>query len=148
MNNNELQSILPDLHNMMKAIDNGEFSNYEKKLGQATDKAIEALEEIIDDGTLKLDPEQTVRAVQVLTKSKVDIIEAKRKLVDTCIKGEVLIKSLDQEKGKDNKTPSALLDYLEKNGLNKNLDNTGTTPTATSIFQAIADEQSDDELSV
>lgn len=147
MNSNELQSILPDLHNMMKAIDNGEFSNYEKKLGQATDKAIEALEEIIDDGTLKLDPEQTVRAVQVLTKSKVDIIEAKRKLVDTCIKGEVLIKSLDQPK--DTKTPSVLLDYLEKNGLDKKLDSTGTAPVANSIFQDIANEQSDDdELSV
>ena len=148
MNNSELQSILPDLHNMMKALDNGDFSNYEKKLSQATDKAIEALEDIIDDGTLKLDPEQTVRAVQVLTKSKVDIIEAKRKLVDTCIKGEVLIKSLDQEKGKEGKTPSVLLDYLERNGLDKKLDSTGTAPTTNSIFQDIANEGSDDELSV
>ena len=137
MTNNELQSILPDVRSMMHSLDNGEFSNYEKKLTQATDKAIAALEDIIDDGTLKLDPEQTVRAVQVLTKSKVDIIEARRKLLDTCIKGEVLIKSLDldKDKGKD-KIPSALLDYLERNGLNSDLDNTGTTPSS-SIFEDI-----------
>ena len=139
MNNNELQSILPDLHGMMKALDNGEFSKYEEKLSKATDKAIAALEDIIDDGTLKLDPEQTVRAVQVLTKSKVDIIEARRKLLDTCIKGEVLIKSLDMDKKKDGKTPSALLDYLERNGLNENLDSTGTTPS-NSIFEDINNE--------
>ena len=140
MNNNELQSILPDVRNMMHSLDNGEFSNYEKKLTQATDKAIAALEDIIDDGTLKLDPEQTVRAVQVLTKSKTDIIEARRRLLDTCIKGEVLIKSLDMDKNGKDKTPSALLDYLERNGLNSNLDNTGTTPSS-SIFEDIKNNE-------
>ena len=41
--------------------------------------------------------------------------------------------------GKD-KTPSALLDYLERNGLNSNLDNTGTTPSS-SIFEDIKNNE-------
>jgi len=137
--NSELESMLPDIHNVLhKMMDSKDFTNYEEKLSTATSKAINALEGIIDDGTLALDPEQLVRAVQVLTKSKTDIIESKRKLLDTCIKGEVMIKALEQ-KPKDDKTPSALLDYLERNNLDTSLDKTGTAPT--SIFETIAEQE-------
>ena len=136
MTNSELQSMMPDVRNMMKALDSGEFSEYEKKLCNATNKAIDALEEIIDDNTLKLDPEQTVRAVQVLTKSRIDLLDARRKLAETCIKGEVLIKSLEQPK---DQSSSVLLEYLQKNGLDENLDRTGTSPS--SIFQSIAENE-------
>ena len=78
-----------------------------------------------------------VAAVKTLTKAKTDIIESKRKLFDTCIKGEVMIKALEQ-KPKDDKTPSALLDYLQRNNLDTSLDKTGTAPT--SIFESIAEE--------
>lgn len=128
--------MMPDVRNMMKALDSGEFSEYEKKLCNATNKAIDALEEIIDDNTLKLDPEQTVRAVQVLTKSRIDLLDARRKLAETCIKGEVLIKSLEQPK---DQSSSVLLEYLQKNGLDENLDRTGTSPS--SIFQSIAENE-------
>ena len=136
MTNSDLQSMMPDVRNMMKALDSGEFSEYEKKLYNATNKAIDALEEIIDDNTLKLDPEQTVRAVQVLTKSRIDLLDARRKLAETCIKGEVLIKSLEQPK---DQSSSVLLEYLQKNGLDENLDRTGTSPS--SIFQSIAENE-------
>ena len=135
MNNSELESMLPDVRGMMKALDNGKFSDYEDRLTKAADKAISALESIMDDGTLTLDPEQTVRAVQVLTKAKMDILDARRKLMDTCIKGEVLIKSLEQPKDTNS---SVLLDYLQKNGLNEGVDSSGTSPS--SVFQSMEGE--------
>ena len=139
MNNTELQSILPDINGLLhKMMDSKDFNDYENKLDTVTRKAINELERIIDDQTLALDPEQLVNAVKVLAKSKSDIIESKRKLLDTCIKGEVMIKALDNNKDKGGKGSSVLLDYLEKNNLNTTLDTTGTSPgAATSIFQSI-----------
>ncbi len=138
MTNNDLESMLPDIHNVLhKMMESKDFTDYEEKLNTATSKAISALEGIIEDGTLALDPEQMVAAVKTLTKAKTDIIESKRRLFDTCIKGEVMIKAL--EKPKDDKTPSALLDYLQKNNLDTSLDKTGTAPT--SIFETIAEQE-------
>ena len=137
MKNNELQSILPDVHTMLHALENKDFNDYESKLTKVTEKAIGTLESLIDDQTLRLDPEQTVRSVQVLTKAKTDIIEAKRRLIDTCIKGEVMIKALEQPKGGNES--SVLLEYLEKNNLNTDLDKKGTSPS--SIFESIAKQQ-------
>ena len=138
MTNKELESVLPDIRNILhKMMDSGNFSNYENTLDDVTNKAIGELKRIIEDQTLALDPEQMVAAVKVLTKAKIDIIESKRKLLDTCIKGEVMIKALEQPK--DNKNAnSALLDYLEKAGLNTTVDKTGTNPgTTNSIFESI-----------
>ena len=141
MTNKEMESILPEAKKMLQAMREGNLSEYEQKINKATDKAIQSLEDIIDDGTLKLDPEQTIKAVEVLGKSKIAIIEAKRKLLETCIKGEVMMKALEQDKNKG-KENSALLDYLEKSGLNTKLDEVGTAPGATaSIFESIAKEQ-------
>lgn len=139
MTNTELESMLPDIKEVLhKMMDSKDFSNYEDTLDTVTKKAISELERIIDDQTLALDPEQLVNAVKVLTKSRTDIIESKRKLLDTCIKGEVMIKALDQNKDKGGKGSSVLLDYLEKNNLNTTLDSTGTSPGANaSIFQSI-----------
>jgi hypothetical protein len=116
-----------------------EFTDYESKLDDATTNAINALNGIITDGTLAMDPEQMVAAVKVLTKAKTDIIESKRKLLDTCIRGEVMIKALEQDKNKDKDNNSVLLEYLQKNNLNTDADKTGTNPT-TSIFESIANE--------
>lgn len=140
MDNKELESILPSVHTMLDALNNKDFSDYEKKLDNATAQAIEALQGIITDGTLAMDPEQLVAAVKVLTSAKKDILESKRKLYDTCIRGEVMIKALENnnDKGKD-KNPSVLLDYLERNNLNTNLDQTGTAPK--SIFESIAENE-------
>lgn len=139
MDNKELESILPSVHTMLDALNNKDFSDYEKKLDTATAEAIKALQGIITDGTLAMDPEQLVAAVKVLTGAKKDILESKRKLYDTCIRGEVMIKALEQnnDKGKG-KDSSILLDYLEKNNLNTALDKTGTAPK--SVFETIADE--------
>lgn len=141
MDNKELESILPSVHTMLGALNNKEFNDYEKTLDDATEKSIGELKRIINDGTLALDPEQLVAAVKVLTTAKKDILESKRKLYDTCIRGEVMIKALEQNdnkgKGKDS---SVLLDYLEKNNLNTNLDKIGTTPS-TSIFETIANDE-------
>ena len=139
MDNKELESILPSVHTMLDALNNKDFSDYEKKLDDATAEAIKALQGIITDGTLAMDPEQLVAAVKVLTGAKKDILESKRRLYDTCIRGEVMIKALEQnnDKGKG-KDSSVLLDYLEKNNLNTSLDKTGTSPK--SVFETIANE--------
>ena len=140
MNNKELSTILPDVKKVLDDLNNNDFKNYEDKLSHATDKAIQVLENIIDDGTLGLDPEQTVKAVQVMTKAKVDILESKRRLIETCVKGEVMIKALNQPKENKNES-SVLLEYLQKNNLNPALDETGTSPKSSSIFEAIAQNQ-------
>lgn len=138
MTNSELESILPDVKGILtKLMDSKEFSDYENKLDNATTNAINALNGIITDGTLAMDPEQMVAAVKVLTKAKTDIIESKRRLLDTCIRGEVMIKALEQPK--DNKgANSVLLEYLEKNNMNTEIDKTGTNPVK-SVFESIAE---------
>ncbi len=139
MTNSELESILPDVKGILtKLMDSKEFSDYENKLDSATTNAINALNGIITDGTLAMDPEQMVAAVKVLTKAKTDIIESKRRLLDTCIRGEVMIKALEQPP-KDNKgANSVLLEYLEKNNMNTEIDKTGTNPVK-SVFESIAE---------
>ena len=136
MDNKELESILPSVHTMLDALNDQDFKDYESKLGKATGKAINALEEIIDNQTLAMDPEQLVRAVQVLTKAKSDILESKRRLYDTCIKGEVMIKALEQNKNKDKNESNVLLDYLNKTGLNQDKENTSNAET--SVFESIS----------
>lgn len=138
MDNKELESILPSVHTMLDALNDQDFKDYESKLGKATGKAINALEEIIDDQTLKMDPEQLVNAVKVLTKAKSDILESKRRLYDTCIKGEVMIKALEQDKNKDKKGSNVLLDYLEKNQLQAS----DVPNTPASVFETISKEES------
>lgn len=137
MDNKELESILPSVHTMLDALNDQDFKDYESKLGKATGKAINALEEIIDNQTLAMDPEQLVRAVQVLTKAKSDILESKRRLYDTCIKGEVMIKALEQDKNKDKKESSVLLEYLEKSGLKNQIESSNNSA---SVFENIAKE--------
>lgn len=138
MTSTELEKVLPDVKNMLDSITSGNFYSYEKKLDKAAAEAIEMLTTLIADGTLALDPEQAVKAVQVLTRSKVEITESKRKLAETLIRGEVMLKALNQP-NKGEKENSALLEYLEKNNLNKTLDSTGTSPgSTTSIFESIA----------
>ena len=137
MDNKELESILPSVHTMLDALNDQDFKDYESKLGKATGKAINALEEIIDNQTLAMDPEQLVRAVQVLTKAKSDILESKRRLYDTCIKGEVMIKALEQDKNKDKKDSSVLLEYLEKSGLKNQIESSNSSA---SVFENIAKE--------
>ena len=137
MDNKELESILPSVHTMLDALNDQDFKDYESKLGKATGKAINALEEIIDNQTLAMDPEQLVRAVQVLTKAKSDILESKRRLYDTCIKGEVMIKALEQDKNKDKKDSSVLLEYLEKSGLKNQIESSNNSA---SVFENIAKE--------
>ena len=140
MSNKELETVLPDIRNMLKSLEDGSFVDYEKKLNEATNKAIGVLEDVIEDGTLQLDLEQTVNAVSVLTKAKASILESKRKLIETCIKGEVMIKALEDKPGKD-KESSVLLDYLERNNLDKTLDSTGTAPgSSSSIFESISNQ--------
>lgn len=137
MTNSELESILPDVRGILnKLTESKEFTEYESKLDDATANAIKELNSIITNGTLAMDPEQLVAAVKVLTKAKVDIIESKRKLLDTCIRGEVMIKALEQPKDNGKGADSVLLEYLKKNNLNTDVDKTGTNP-ATSIFETI-----------
>ena len=62
MDNKELESILPSVHTMLDTLNDQDFKDYESKLGKATGKAIKALEEIIDNQTLAMDPEQLVAA--------------------------------------------------------------------------------------
>lgn len=141
LTNKELESMLPDVRTMLHALDDKNFTDYEKKLEEATGKAIDALSGIIEDGTLALDPEQLVAAVKVLTNAKKDIIESRRKLMETCVRGEVMIRALEQQpdKGKDNS--SVLLEYLERAGLNTAIDKTGTNPgTKASIFESISQD--------
>lgn len=130
-NNEKLSEILPMLREQYDFINSKSVKDYEDKLAEVTNKALSSLEDIIDDGSLALDPEQLVAAVKVLTKSKADITESKRKLIETLLRGEVMIKALEPKKNNpaDN---NALLEYLHRQGIDENTD--GSTA---SIFQTI-----------
>ena len=71
---------------------------------------MDALERIIDDGSLELDPEQLVKAVDTLSKAKIGIVDSKRKIAETLIKGEVMLKALEPPKERNNN--DALNEYL------------------------------------
>lgn len=139
-NNEKLSEILPMLREQYDFINSTSVKEYEDKLSKVTNKALSSLENAIDDGTLALDPEQLVAAVKVLTKSKADITESKRRLIETLLRGEVMIKALEPKKS-DN-TNNVLAEYLEKQGISENV-NGGNT----SIFQQVNQLEDDTENS-
>lgn len=110
----EIFSILPDIRKEFDILSSKSFEEYENALSKATKSAIKSLQGIIDDDTLAADPEQLVRAVEVLTKSKIGITDCKRKLLETLIKGEVMLRAINSpDKNKDDER-SLLDEYLEK----------------------------------
>ena len=137
-NNEKLSEILPMLREQYDFINSTSVKEYEDKLSKVTNKALSSLENAIDDGTLALDPEQLVAAVKVLTKSKADITESKRRLIETLLRGEVMIKALEPKKN-DN-TNNVLAEYLERQGISENV-NSGNT----SIFQQVNQLEDDTE---
>ncbi len=112
LDNQKLSEVLPNVREQFAALTSTSFIDYEEKLGKATAKAIDALQSIIDDGTLQMDPEQMVAAVKTLTKAKTDIVDSKRKLLETLVKGEVMMKALEPPKESGNS--SVLEDYLAR----------------------------------
>ena len=124
MNNDELKNVLPDLQKEFDVLNSDSFQEYEEKLTIATNKAIKSLENIIDDGTLALDPEQLVNAVKALTKAKSDIMDSRRKLTETLIKGQVMLKALQPPKNENQ--DNVLLEYLKANNLNTEIADTSS----------------------
>lgn len=112
LDNKKLAEMLPDLQKEFSLLSSTSFTEYEDKLSKATAQAIDALQNIIIDGTLAMDPEQLVKAVDVLSKAKVSIVDSKRKLMETLIKGQVMIKALEPPKESGNS--SVLEDYLAR----------------------------------
>ena len=112
IDNNELAKILPDLRKELNVFNSDNFKDYEELLTKATTKVIKELERITEDGSLALDPEQLVAAAKVLTKARIDIMDSKRKLFETVVKGEVMIKALEPPKDKDDNS-NAMLDYMK-----------------------------------
>ena len=112
INNERLSKILPDIKKEFDILSSESFEKYEEKLRTATTKAISALQSIIEDGTLALDPEQLVQAVKTLTKANVDIVDSKRRLMETLIKGEVMMKALEPPKDLNNN--SVFQEYIER----------------------------------
>ena len=112
MDNQELSKILPNIRKEFEVLSSTSFVEYESRIEKVTNKAVDSLEEIIDDKTLALDPEQLVKAVEVLTKAKIGMFDAKRKLLETLLKGEIMIKALDTPKDVGNS--SVLEEYIAK----------------------------------
>ena len=139
-NNEKLSEILPMLREQFDFINSASVKDYEEKLSKTTDKALSELSRIIEDGSLALDPEQLVAAVKVLSKAKSDITENKRKLIETLLRGEVMIKALEPKK--DNNSNNVLAEYLEKQQLSGN-----TNGGSISIFQQVSQLEEDNEES-
>lgn len=110
--NEELAKILPNIRKEFDALSSMSFQKYEERVESVTNEALSALQGIISDGTLSQDPEQLVRAVDVLTKAKTNLFDSKRKLLETLIKGEVMIKALEPPKSAGNS--SVLEDYIAR----------------------------------
>lgn len=132
LNNEQLKDKLPDLKRELDLFNTSSFQEYETKLDRVTAKTIAALEGIVDDGSLAMDPEQLVKSVQVLTKAKIDIYETRRRLVETVVRGEVMMKALEPVKKEGSTSNSVLDDYL-----NKTKKISGAT---TSVFTHIENE--------
>lgn len=131
-NNEKLSEILPMLRQQFDFINSPVSKEYEEKLSKVTGESLSELERIISDGTLALDPEQLVNAVKVLTAAKKDITESKRKLLETLLRGEIMMKAIDTPKNqKDDGKTNALIDYMKR----QNLDKPQTT--STSIFEQV-----------
>jgi hypothetical protein len=113
IDNQELEHILPDLRKELNVFNSDNFKNYEDLLTKATSKAIKELERITEDGILALDPEQLVAAVKVLTKARMDVMDSKRKLFETVVKGEVMMKALEPPKDNKNDSSNAMLEYMK-----------------------------------
>lgn len=119
MNNSDLMKAFPDFQKELDALNSESFHEYEDKLNKVTNKAIDALKSLIDDGTLSLDPEQLINAVKVLTKARTDIMDSKRKLSEMLVRSEVMLRAIEPPKGNGNETTSLLQDYMTK------IDNSG-----------------------
>lgn len=113
--NKELSKVLPYVKEAYEILNSGSFRDYEKKLNIVTDKAVDSLSGIIDDGTLAMDPEQLVKATDVLNKARISIMDAKRKFLETLIKGETMERAMQPPKANKNGENSVLLDYFERN---------------------------------
>ena len=136
LSNDDLRAKLPDFKKELELFASESFTEYEEKLNKVTAKAMNALETIIDDGTLALDPEQLVNSVKVLTKAKTDIYEVRRKLFETVVKGEVMMKALEPAEKKD-KGSSVLEDYFKKTAID--------VKASSSVFAQINDENRREE---
>lgn len=128
-NNEELSKVLPNIRKEFEVLASMSFQEYEERLEKVTNKAVSALENIIDDGTLASDPEQLVKAVDVLTKAKTTMFDSKRRLLETLIKGEVMVRALEPPKSVGNS--SVLDDYLARQ---KNIE---MTANVNSVFSDI-----------
>ena len=71
--NEELSKILPNIKKEFDVLSSMSFQKYEERIENVTNSALNALQTIISDGTLEQDPEQLVRAVEVLTKAKTNL---------------------------------------------------------------------------
>jgi len=134
MDNQELSKVLPTLRKEFEVLSSTSFAEYESRLETVTNRALDKLEGIIDDGTLEMDPEQMVNAVATLTGAKVKMFDAKRKLLETLIKGEIMIKALEKPKDQDNS--SLLEDYIAKQ------KNVATVSRVNSVFADIENSNS------
>ena len=110
--NEELSKIIPTIKKEFDVLSSMSFQEYEDRIENVTNDALNSLQQVIVDGTLEQDPEQLVRAVEVLTKAKTNLFDAKRKLLETLIKGEVMIKALEPPKSANNS--SVLEDYMAR----------------------------------
>lgn len=128
-NNEELKNILPNIRKEFDVLSSMSFQEYEGHVEKVTNKALNSLQAIIEDGTLEQDPEQLVRAVEVLTKAKTNLFDSKRKLLETLIKGEVMIKALEPPKSQNNN--SVLEDYIARQ------KNIAMTSQVNSVFTEI-----------
>lgn len=103
--------MLPRLMQQLELMNSETMIEYEKKLNETAEKALNALQGIIDDGSLALDPESLVEAVKNLTHARHIISEDKRKLLETTIRGTVMLKAInDESKKKDDSNEKSLLD--------------------------------------
>ena len=126
----EVEKMLPEYRKELDYLNSDSFHEYEQKVEKVTAKVLSALEDIVDDETLKMDPEQLVNAARAMTKARTDIMDSKRKLIETVIKGEVMIKALDKPKEGGTSGNSVLDDYLSRQKLD-------APSSGNSIFESI-----------
>lgn len=113
-----MNDILPKIKNQLDILNSTSFAEYEKRLEEVSAKAINELENQIANGAFVGNEDELVKAVDVLSKARIQVFETKRKLLETLMKSEIMNKAIEETVNIERK--SVFDDYEEKIKNDKN----------------------------
>lgn len=103
-------SMFPLLVQEWERMNSGTLLKYQLKLEEGCEKAVKMLTDLIDSDQLSLDLEQAVAGFKAMTEAQARLLDSKRKLAETMLKGALMVEALKPPK--ETKTVSLLDNYV------------------------------------